>query len=152
MELPIVTTSVVQFGSMMVLVGAVDRETGAISPEVISWAAKLSVAAVSVRREEQAQKATLDLCFGYSCRMFKFSFAAIRSDDIETGASARFIAKTGFAISRVSYLMSSLVTVYFRRKERGRERTCRSIAIPALQRRWECEGEGCAGCGFKCVL
>lgn len=138
---------------MMVLVGAVGRETGAISPKVISWAAKLSVAAVSGRREEQAQKATLDLCFGYPRRMFKFSFAAIRSDDIETGARARFIAKkTGFAISRVSYLMSSLVTVYFRRKERGRERTCRSIAIPALQRRWECEDEGCGGCGFKCVL
>lgn len=93
----IVTSSVVQFGLMMVLVGAVDRETGAISPEVILWAAKLSVPAVSVRREEQAQKTTLDLCFGYPRRMFKSSFAAIRSDDIETGTRARFIAKkTGF--------------------------------------------------------
>ena len=89
----IVTSSVVQFGLMMVLVGAVDRETGAISPEVILWAAKLSIAAVSVRREEHTQKATLDLCFGYPHRMFKFSFTAIRTNDIKPGTKARFIAK-----------------------------------------------------------
>ena len=76
----------------MVLVGAVDRETGAISPEVILWAAKLSIAAGSVRREEHAQKATLDLCFGYPHRI-KFSFTAIRTNDIKPGTKARFIAK-----------------------------------------------------------